>query len=273
MSVGGLAAGDVSLNFIQRWNHNIAFNLLKKEAPLLFAKRPVSFDVPRYEATPVSTPPSVREHYAQKYHLSKLRPDAPSQRTKEKRRTKRATRNRSQTLSEDVQDLQPGQASSSRTRTLVPRKRAQSLKGRRATLPYGSSESKDENARDKIRFYSLSDRADLPHSSEELATIRESLQGRKTPSKAEDAENNAKKEEEKEAEQPTTPEPEVKQNHSPVSPGGVNCQVVRTISPLSGASYNENSIYEAIVHAIKQSQHYVYIENQCVLSSLPGSNN
>uniref|UniRef100_A0A8K9UGQ7 Phospholipase n=1 Tax=Oncorhynchus mykiss TaxID=8022 RepID=A0A8K9UGQ7_ONCMY len=47
----------------------------------------------------------------------------------------------------------------------------------------------------------------------------------------------------------------------------VHCQILRSASDWSaGIKYHEESIHNAYVHAIKNSQHYIYIENQFFIS-------
>ena len=51
--------------------------------------------------------------------------------------------------------------------------------------------------------------------------------------------------------------------------GVVDIQVLRSVGNWSAGHPNEDSIQQAYVHAIKNSEHFIYIENQYFISSLP----
>ncbi|XP_028397281.1 phospholipase D1-like [Dendronephthya gigantea] len=49
----------------------------------------------------------------------------------------------------------------------------------------------------------------------------------------------------------------------------INCQVLRSVGEWSAGCPSESSIYNAYIHLIKTSKHYIYIENQFFITSLP----
>ena len=55
------------------------------------------------------------------------------------------------------------------------------------------------------------------------------------------------------------------------SASNVSIQVVRSLSEWSAGQPQEDSIHKAYLHAIKKSQHFIYIENQFFISSQPNN--
>ena len=69
------------------------------------------------------------------------------------------------------------------------------------------------------------------------------------------------------------PKSKVKSNSSysiPNTYGQLNIQALRSVTKWSAGQPHENSIYNAYLHAIKNSKHYIYIENQFFISSESG---
>jgi len=243
LSVDGASAGDVSSNFIQRWNHNRAFNSLSRtgEVPFLTTKRRLSdLFIPRDSRdTPPSAAAEEKKEKIWNYwlHQHPLHDTTPAQYTEA---LVTAGLEKVNELRAKIPQHMRGSKHVSGEGHEVEGEERKSERGGEQQ----QGDTKKEKGKEKKHYHHHHHHLHLhkqvgfaDSSSKRHKHIWERKEGirRMTPRRG-------------------LGHPE----------NGMTCQIVRTISAPTGASQKDTSLYGAILNAIEISEHYVYIENQSV---------
>jgi len=241
LSVDGASAGDVSSNFIQRWNHNRAFNSLSRtgEVPFLTTKRRLSdLFIPRdSKETPPSAAAEEKKEKIWNYwlHQHPLHDTTPAQYTEAL--------------------VTAGLEKVNELRAKIP----QHMRGSKHVSGEGHEVEGEERKSERGREQKQGDTKKEKEKGKEKKLHHHHLH---LPKKVGFADSSSKRHkhiwERKEGIRRMTP------RRSGLLENGMTCQIVRTISAPTGASQKDTSLYGAILNAIEISEHYVYIENQSV---------
>jgi phosphatidylserine/phosphatidylglycerophosphate/cardiolipin synthase-like enzyme len=284
ISVDGLAAADVASNFIQRWNHNRAFAPNQQSIPLLLSKR-AGLHTFKFKESPLQD------------RRKSFRRDASALRDSILMHL-RSSQSKGDKVVRDDTDLvfMPGNQDFYK-RLSLERKKDNKL----GAIRESSSDGVDSHSnvaggnRKRAGTDGQQRRAPLPaalvseistnslghnHGTSSSDLLR-SLPTKKTELSTSNLENSplghplSKSFPDIGASEPDESNSESSDDSrslgsilAGMNEGTCSCQVVRSISPLTGSTRKEHSLYEAYLYAIRSAKHYIYIENHSVRTCL-----